>query len=60
MTASEKWLMLTALDRYIKDMNKAERKADAACKESIANRFHENAMAAIELKHKLSVGEVSF
>lgn len=59
MTASEKWLMLTALERYIEDMWAAERKADEECKEAIAKRFHDNAMAAIDLKKKLSLGEAS-
>ena len=59
MTASEKWLMLTALERYIEDMQKAERKAEEGGWEAISKRFHDNADDAIALKRKISMGEVN-
>lgn len=58
MTASEKWLLLTALERYIEDMQKAERKAEDGEWNAIAKRFHDNAEDAIALKRKISMGGI--
>ena len=55
MTASEKWLMLTALERYIEDMQKAERKAEEGGWTAIAQRFHDNAEDAVALKRKINL-----
>lgn len=55
MTASEKWLLLTALERYIEDMQRAERKSEEVGAVALSKRFHDNAEDAVALKRKINL-----
>lgn len=56
MTASDKWLILTALERYAKDMRRAEECADNIGTVAIAKSFRERAEDAEALHKRISLG----
>ena len=58
MTDSEKWLVMTALERYAKDMTCAGATSESMGYEELAAHYKKKAMDAKDLMERLNFGEV--